>query len=587
MLKGGRLAKWKKRRPASGTRGSAGVATLGSLLLLCACCCLSGQVPEVRAAPSMDVLDRERSRDIPGPRARHRIHITDEGTLRGISGETPFRLRSLSISGATAFPEDELLAPYRELFGKETTFSALAAIATELTKKYRSAGYLLSRFIVPQQEVDAKGADIRLHCIEGYIEAITYNGEGGFKERFREYFAPAERRIVGVKPLRYKDLERYMLLAQDLPGLRISSLLKKGEQPGASILVIDVGNRYVEADIGYGNTGTESAGPFTGSVTLAVNNVPAVGAQSSVSYAQANNYKEYWTVTASERYQAWNGLALSFLYTHSDSPEMDTEFAREFDYRSNSDTFTLGLSYPFIRSREFNLSAGLSYEHRNSDSFILDERFTRDHLRTLNGSLNLDYSDSLGGVTQLIATLSHGVNILDATDRSIRASNSLAPAEFWKIDLYGSRDQQLPGNFSLFTAAEAQFANKSLSSYNKFFLGGLRFGRGYAPGIVDGDNGFAFSVEPRWTCRLGEKTSLQVFGFVDWGTVWSEEAPWHSPGQQFASSAGGGLRLWGKTGSPALPDFNASAFVGQPLQQIRGDSSHYGTRFVFQVGLHF
>lgn len=582
------MGRWKKWRPASRAPHARALQGLAKLLLLCVYCCLSCLAPpDARAASSMDVLDRERGREIPAPRARPGIHITDEGTVRGISRETPFLLRSLRISGATAFPEDELLAPYRDLVGKETTFSALAAVATELTKKYRSAGYLLSRFIIPKQEVDPGGADIRLHCIEGYIEAVRYNGEGGFKERFREYFAPAERRIVGVKPLRYKDLERYMLLAQDLPGVSVSSLLKKGEQPGGSILVIEVTNQYVEADISYGNTGTESAGPFTGSVTLAVNNVPAVGAQSAVSYAQANNYKEYWTVTASERYRMWNGLEFSFLYAHSDSPEMDTEFAREFDYRSTSDTFTVGLSYPIIRSREFNLSAGLGYEHRNSDSFILDERFTRDRLRTLSGTLDFDWSDSLGGVTQLIATLSHGVNILDATDRSSRASNSLAPAEFWKIDLYGSRDQQLPGNFSLFTAAEAQFANKSLSSYNKFFLGGSRFGRGYDPGIVDGDNGFAFSVEPRWTCLLGEKTTLQVFGFVDWGTVWSSQSAWRTPSQQVASSAGGGLRLWGKTGSPALPDFNVSAFVGQPLQQIRGDSSHYGTRFVFQVGLHF
>ncbi len=565
-----------------------GARAIGWLMLPWACCLILCAATGISyAASSLDVLDRQRGQEIPEPLSKPKIKITEEGTVQGISKETPFLLRSLSISGCTAFTEDELLKPYRDLIGKEITFSRLTSIATELTRKYRNAGYVLSRFIVPEQEVDQNGANIRLHVIEGYIESIKYFGEGGFKDRFQSYFSPVERRIVGKKPLNHNDFERYMLLMQDLPGVTISSRFEKGEQPGASILVIEANNQYIEGGINYGNTGTESAGPFIGSVTLAANNVPVVGAQTSATYSQANNYQEYWTVSASERYQMWNGLAFSFAYAHSDSPEMDTEFAREFDYRSKSDTFNVGVSYPFIRSRDLNLSAGLNYEHRNSDAFVLDERFTKDRLRTISGNINFDFSDSLGGVTQFITTLSHGLNIWDATNYSIEASNSLAPAEFWKIDLYGSRNQQLPWNFSFFTQAEAQFSNKSLSSYNKFFLGGSRFGRGYDPGIIEGDNGFAVSAEPRWTYALSEKTSLQLFGFVDWGTVWTNESVWGTPDQQSASSAGGGIRLWGHVGKDWLPDFNLSAYVGQPLQQIKGDSDYYGTRFVFQAGMYF
>ena len=130
-------------------------------LILCAAAGIS------YAASSLDVLDRQRGQEIPEPLSKPRIKITEEGTVQGISKETPFLLRSLSISGCTAFTEDELLKPYRDLIGKEITFSRLTSIATELTRKYRNAGYVLSRFIVPEQEVDQNGANIRLHVIGG------------------------------------------------------------------------------------------------------------------------------------------------------------------------------------------------------------------------------------------------------------------------------------------------------------------------------------------------------------------------------------------------------------------------------------
>lgn len=542
---------------------------------------------EAFGASSLDIMDRQRMLNLSEPLSKPKIIVKEDGTLQGAQEGTQFLLKSLSISGCTVFAEPQLLAPYKDLIGKPTNFSQLSVIAAALTRKYREAGYLLSRVIIPEQEVDQNGANIRLQVIEGYIESIEYNGGDRIRERFKSYFSPIEKNLVGYKPLRHIVFERYMLLTSDVPGIKVSSRFKKGNVPGGSILVIDVDDQIVEAEISYGNTGTESAGPFIGTASLAVNTLPVIGAQTSVSYSQANNYKEYWTITAAQRYQMWNGLNFTFTYSHSDSPEMDTEFARQFDYRSKSDTFNFGISYPIIRSRDLNLFAGLNYEHRNSDAYVLDERFTKDHMRAVSGNINFDFADSLGGVTQLITTLTRGLNIWDATDYSILASNSLAPAEYWKIDLYGSRNQQLPFNFSFFTAAEAQFSNESLSSYNKFFLGGSRFGRGYDPGVVEGDNGFAASAEPRWTYALTDNTSLQLFGFIDWGTVWTNESVWGTPDQQSLSSAGGGIRLWGHEGNEYVPGFNISAYVGQPLQQIKGDSDFYNTRFVFQAGMNF
>lgn len=542
--------------------------------------------PPSLAANSLDILDRQRDQKRPTPLSQPKIQITEEGTPTDPTGGAQFTLRSFQIVGSTVFSEEELLAPYQELFGSQMSFAHLYAITAGLTKKYRDAGYLLSRVIIPEQEVDQSGAVIRLLVVEGFIESIEYTGDERILEHFKSYFAPVEKKLVGRKPLKHSDFERYMLLMQDVAGITISSRLQKGAQPGSATLVLDVQGDLVEGNLGWGNTGTEASGPGIASAGLSVNTLPVIGAQTTVSYAQANNYREYWSVQVAERYQMWNGLTFNASYAYSDSPEMDTDFARLFDYTTWSHTFNVGASYPLIRSRDLNLSFGVNYEHRNSKADVFNERFTRDRLRTLSVNANMDFSDALGGVTQIIPTVYRGLNVFDASDESFDASNSLAPAEFWKFGIYVSRDQALPHGFSLFTAAEAQFSDSSLSSYNKFYMGGSQFGRGYDPGVIEGDNGFAVLFEPRWTCQLSKETTLQLFSFIDWGTVWTSKSVWGVPDSQDAASAGAGIRLSGHEGEDYLPGFNISAFIAQPLKEA-GDDPGDSPRFVLQVGLSF
>lgn len=540
----------------------------------------------IYAAPSIDILDREKSQALPIPRSQPKIVVEESASPTSVDNTVQFTLNSLQIDGSTIFSEENLLSPYRSFLGTKISLGKLYTIVGEITKKYRDAGYLYSRAIIPAQEVNQSGANIRILVIEGYIESIEYTGDSRILNRFKSYFSPAERRILAKKPLHHKTYERYMLLMQDVPGLEIKSRLKRGTQTGGSILVVDVQAEFLEGSISWGNTGTESSGPGIGSASLSINTLPVIGAKTTVAYSQANDFKEYWSWQVTESYQMWNGLKFTGSYAYSDSPETDTDFARLFDYEQRSHTFNFGVSYPVIRSRDLNLSLGLNYDHRNSDADVLDERFTRDRLRTLSFNANLDFSDSLGGVTQIIPTLYRGLDIFDATDEALDSTNSLAPANFWKFGLYASRNQMLPKNFSVFAAIDSQFSDSSLSSYNRFYLGGSRFGRGYEPGIIEGDNGFAALLEPRWTYFLNDKTSLQLFAFVDWGAVWTSKSVWGSPDSETASSAGAGFRLAGHIGDERLPDFNLSAFIAQPLEGAGDNDADY-PRFVVQVGITF
>ena len=108
----------------------------------------------------------------------------------------------------------------------------------------------------------------------------------------------------------------------------------------------------------------------------------------------------------------------------------------------------------------------------------------------------------------------------------------------------------------------------------------------YRIGVIEGDNGFAVLFEPRWTYQLSANTALQLFAFIDWGTVWTSKSVWGVPDSQDAASAGAGIRLSGHEGEDYLPGFNISAFIAQPLKEA-GDDPGDSPRFVLQVGLSF
>ena len=563
------------------------------------------------SAAGIDVLDRQRQAP-PEPKAQPKLRVQEEAGRPVYDKGLRFTLASLHIEGSTVFKEQELLAPYASLSGTQVSFDAINKIATELTKKYRDKGYLLSRVVLPAQELDPARAEVRLVAVEGYIASVEYVGEEKFVKRFRSYFSDVEQKLIGKRPLLHKDFEREMLLLQDLPGVKVSSRFKEGTERGASILVLTVEPKILDGSLGWGTTGTDSEGPHMFSASLGVSTLPLIGAKTTVSWDQAANYQEYYNFQIAQSYQFSWGLLLKGSYAYSASPKSNTEFARQFDYRTWADTYTLGAFYPIIRSRDMNLNVGLSFEARDSTSDVLASdqssdtstasssdvnsaiasiasstlsrhKFTNDRLRSVTAKINFDFADEWGGVTQIIPSFTRGLNIFQATDKTSDASNPLAPAEYSKFNLYLSRNQHLFGKFSLFAALSGQLSDSLLSSYNQFQLGGSQFGRGYQPGIIQNDNGVAFAIEPRFTHQLTDKVTIQPYAFYDWGSVWATRHVAGGIDSETISSLGGGVRLWGHVGKTWLPDFNMDFFVAKGLQKIRnkGDAARFGAQVTF------
>jgi hemolysin activation/secretion protein len=119
------------------------------------------------------VTDRDRQDD----RVRKAPQRTVGAPQPGIVAAPPhieFTLAAVSISGATVFTPAELAPFYEPYLATPITEVEATEIARRITEKYVAAGYILSRAIVPPQQV-VTGV-LQLRVIEGYVGAVTVSG---------------------------------------------------------------------------------------------------------------------------------------------------------------------------------------------------------------------------------------------------------------------------------------------------------------------------------------------------------------------------------------------------------------------------
>ncbi|MDR2456423.1 MAG: BamA/TamA family outer membrane protein [Deltaproteobacteria bacterium] len=531
----------------------------------------------------VETLERDARQAPPAPLSRPKLSVAagqDDQPVYDL-GAT-FTLSSVEVKGATAFSSEELAAPYANLLGGAVGFGDIQRMCDEMTRRYREAGYILSQVILPPQEVDPDNAAITLSALEGFVSEIVWQGEEELAKEAAAYFAKSAAYLTSMRPLKLSAVDRAINLLQDAPGLKASSTFDRSEVPGASVLVISVERDLAGGSISVSNSGTESSGPVIISSSFFFAGLPAIGFQTTIGYTQALDYREYYSISLAENYVFSNGLSLTASYAFGESQKPGTEFAKLFDHATKSHTYSLSASYPVIRGRDLNLGLSLTLAGRDSSAEILSAPFTLDKLRTASFGANLDFSDELGGVTQLSLTLTQGLKAMGATHLDPESSSPMAPADYSRANLYAYRQQQLPLGLSLTAAGEIQLAGTILPSYELFSLGGQLFGRGYDSGTLESDNGAAGYLELRRPIRLSSDVSLTPFAFIDGGVVWTKGRTEGVDPRQELASYGFGLSLSART--KAISNLSLSLFLGKPLKAVDDQS---GERIVAALSARF
>jgi len=471
------------------------------------------------------------------------------------------------ITGATVYSEADLAPLYADLVGGEVSLAAVYELARRITAKYGAAGYVLSRAVVPPQNFSPRGAVVRIQVVEGYVDKVVWPEK---LTRYRDFFTDYAARIVADRPANIRTLERYLLLANDLPGLKFATTLKPSpNNPNASTLIVELTEKPVDLIARIDNRGTEARGPwqYLGSATL--NNTVARAHEAfTVTYAGTFQLEELQYILFGYR-QVLNSEGLTFFANASygiGTP--GTEQLRMFDYRTRSAVLEAGLTYPVIRSREKNLNVTALGFVTNDYSYEFGDLFTRDRLRGFRVKADADWADSFLGVNQVNVTLSHGIDGLGSTaNDNPFASTNAGRVDFTKIEGTVSRTQPLFWNFSAFVAAYAQYAATPLLVSEQCSYGGRFFGRAFDPSQMLGDHCWAALGELRFDVphKVKQLTRAQLYAYADHGEIYDINPAAGTPRMQHGTSAGAGVRAEWET------IYNADLSVAKAVEGPRHD----------------
>jgi hemolysin activation/secretion protein len=456
------------------------------------------------------------------------------------SDDVVFELRSVRLEGAEAIGPSVLAETWQSRLGREISLRDLYEIAAAITARYRNEGYILSRAIVPAQDV--VGGEVVIRVIEGYVDDVVIEGDVDRKQLWEDHAL----RITSSRPLRAEDLERALLLLGDLPGVGVRSVLRPSEDyVGASTLVLIPSEQKILAYGDVNNRGTRYLGPYQGEVGVTLNSL--IGLYDTTEIRAGTTFNQelaYVSADHTELLGVWGTTARvsgSYLYSNPGSLLQDLEV--------DGDSWTVGfqLRHPFIRSRALNASAFTSFDVLNSDNDLLGSTLSRDRTRVLRLGGQLDLTDRLQGISQLTLQASQGLDILDATSSSdTNTSQPGAEGEFTSFYVRAARLQRIGWGFNFLAQGAGQYALDPLLASEQFTFGGEDFGRGYDPAELIGDHGVAGLVELQWGRSLGLAylEGLQLFGSYDFGAVWVKNSPTPGVGRRTsASSVAIGTRL--------------------------------------------
>ncbi|HQP32172.1 MAG TPA: POTRA domain-containing protein, partial [Deltaproteobacteria bacterium] len=357
---------------------------------------LACSLPCPAAQPDAGRLLQEQRQQVPQVPQRPPQVIEKDGE-RAPLGDTGAKVlvQGFVFSGIEGLAtEAELAKVVADAIGSELGFAELQALAERITRYLRDdKGYLLARAYLPKQDIT--GGIIEIAVIAGRIEGkarIDVKPPSRIRPGLLEGIAG--RSVAEDRAARLKDIERAVLLMNDLPGISAHASLERGETPGSSRLVITA-REGLEADavLAFDNYGDRYTGVRRGIVQLSANDPCGLGDQLSVGLTLAKTL-----------YQARGAYSLPLgttgatwsLYASHLGYELGSDM-EDLDADGSARTLGSSLGYPLLRARAASLWVGVGYERLVlKDEALGSETRTR-RLPVGNASLTGSFFDRLGG----------------------------------------------------------------------------------------------------------------------------------------------------------------------------------------------
>jgi hemolysin activation/secretion protein len=343
----------------------------------------------------------------------------------GGADQIRFELVSVEVKGVTVYDDAAIGGLLDPLVGTEVSVGDLYDLANSITSLYASDGYALSFAVVPAQEVE--GGRVMLQVVEGYISDVQFQNlgalDGPFLPNNLGFIEEMGERIKASRPLNLADLERYLLLMNDLPGVRARSVVQPAPAtPGASVLLVDLERKRVGGGVNLTNRVNDLYAELEAGADFVLNG--AIDETDGLRISHRRAVFEDSLDSTTLRYNRMltsDGLRLDLLANYGTN-EPRKGILSTLGFEGEELIFGAQLTYPVIRSREENLNLGVGFQWSNDETEVLGTTLTEDDIRKVQ--LRADYQMvdvevlDMPAVTNVCVGVDVGLGILGATDDS-------------------------------------------------------------------------------------------------------------------------------------------------------------------------
>ncbi len=486
----------------------------------------------------------------------------------------PFR--GVRLVGGSVYSEQDLEPYYRELIGTKINLARVYDIASDIQDRYRDDGYLLTRVVIPKQTVTDNIFELRI--IEGYIKNVRVEGDAG---GIQDHIDSLMIKITQHKPVNRRELERYLLLVNDLPGIEARGVLRPtvGE-PGASELVLRLERKPFEGLAVINNRSSEFTGPWRGMLLNRTNSLLGFGERLELLLlATPEDEQQYASLSYAQPFGS-EGKVFDLVMSYGPSEPGYT--LEPLEMETKVVFFGVSVMYPWLRSRNRNLNSQFGFDVINSDvEYLGGEEGYQDRLRVLHAGIGYDFIDRRGGLNKFSLSVRHGLTVFGASKDEDNTSRLEGKSDFTSLRLFASSHQELFGDTAFYLAAKGQYAFDILLSDEEFRLGGEQFGRGYDPSELAGESGLALSTELQHNVRTTHDavSEYQLYGFYDVGVVWNEDIGMEP--RESLASIGTGIR------ARVFDHFTIGLEIAKPLTREVSAEGDKDPRIYLQVAAHY
>ena len=418
-------------------------------------------------------------------------------------------LKGVRFTGNTKLNAESLLGVIKKFVGQQVSIEDLALLADLLTQHYVRSGFL-ANVTLPEQDIT--NGVVLFKITEARLGRLVFNADQIAKARVPESFMTqlVEQASPKQALIEMGQIDRSMLLLDDLSSITVGGGLQAGQKEGESDLALNIQtDPFFSGSVNIDNFGSRSTG----------SNRLILAAAWSSPFSRGGEIVA--TALKTEGTDYGRG-AYSFPVGYSGLTGTIQASALQYDViaetKTSGDSQTIGaeFNYPYLRSYSQNvyLKGGVTqkfFKNKYADGTVNSDYDLTVAEAEIRGNKYIDGVNTEYAVTSKLGY----VDLQGSPNYSRDQLKDKTHGRFAKLAASIKLKMPVQSKLNLTLYGEGQLANKNLDSSEKMYLGGANGVRAYPESEGSGTEGVRVAADLEY--RLADNLVGSVF--VDGGRV--------------------------------------------------------------------